>query len=268
MNDTCSPKPNRPRSSLNSGLDVLECLSRSHRSMTLTEIATALRLSKSNVHQLLATLSKRRMIERLPNQTYRIGIKAWEIGSRAPPLEISRIGAPHLAALSRETSETASIAVLDGIEMVCIQIVEAPQQVRVNAGVGDRNLAHTVSSGLAMLSELSDEDVVARLPETLEKIASGTIGDRAELLAELKRVRTRGYALNRRGWRTEVTAVATVIHGPDGRAVAGLSVPAPSYRVTREWIAKVAPALRATARRIEQDLALAVGPAADAVGGA
>lgn len=236
--------------------------------MTLTEIATALRLSKSNVHQLLATLSKRRVIERLPNHAYRIGIKAWEIGSRAPPLEISRISAPHLAALTRETAEATSIGVLDGIEMVCIQLVEAPQPVRVHAGVGDRNPAHTVSTGHAMLAELSDEDVISRLPEALEKLAPGTICERAALLAELKRVRARGYALNRGGWRAEVTAVATVIRGPDGRAIAGVSVPAPSYRVTREWIAKVVPALRATARRIEQDLAHAVSPESDGIGGA
>jgi len=236
--------------------------------MTLTEIATALRLSKSNVHQLLATLSKRRVIERLPNHAYRIGIKAWEIGSRAAPLEMSRIGAPHLVALSKETSEGTSIGILDGVESVCIQLVESPQPVRVHVPVGDRNPAHASATGLAILAELSDEEVIARLPEKLEKVASGTICDRAELLAELKRVRGRGYSVNRGGWRCDVTAIATVIRGPDGRAIAGLSVPAPSYRVTREWIAKVVPALRATARRIEQDLAQAVSPAPDAVGGA
>ena len=66
---TRKPAPTRPRakarSSLNSGLDVLECLVENRRPMTLTEIATALGISKSNVHQLLATLTRRRLIERL-----------------------------------------------------------------------------------------------------------------------------------------------------------------------------------------------------------
>lgn len=265
MNDICSSKQNRPRSSLNSGLDVMECLTRSRRSMTLTEIANALHLSKSNVHQLLATLSKRRVIERLPNQTYRIGIKAWEIGSRAPPLEISRIGAPHLAALTKETAEGSNIGILDGLDTVCIQLVETAQPVRVHIPVGDRNPAHASSTGLAMLAEFSDEEIVSRLPEKLERVASGTICDRTELLAELKRVRERGYSLNRGGWRCDVTAVGTVIRDLDGRMVAGMSIPAPSHRVTREWIAKIVPALRLAARRIEQDLAHPVSNAAASV---
>ncbi len=223
--------------------------------MTLTEIATALDISKSNVHQLLATLTRRRLVERLRDQTYRIGIKAWEIGSRAQPLEIGRIGAPHLAKLVRDVSEGADIGMLDGINTVCIALMECPQPVRVHARVGDRNPAHSTSTGLVLLAELSDDELVARLPETLDKVAPDTFSDRDALLKELRRIRMRGYAIYRGGWRSDVTGVAVPIRGPEGRAVAGLCVPAPSYRVTRGWLDKIVPALKATAERIEHDLA-------------
>ncbi|WP_164041202.1 helix-turn-helix domain-containing protein, partial [Serratia marcescens] len=49
-------KPKRKRSGLNSGLDVLECLARRGEPLGLTEIAAALDMSKSSVHELLATL--------------------------------------------------------------------------------------------------------------------------------------------------------------------------------------------------------------------
>ncbi len=222
--------------------------------MKLTEIASALDISKSNVHQLLAVLTRRGLVERLADQSYVIGLKAWEIGSRARPLEIGRIGAPHLAQLVREISEGADIGMLDGTQTVCIQLIECPQPVRVHARVGDRNLAHTTSTGLVLLAALSDEEVIARLPPILEKRAPGTIGDRDTLLKELRRIRMRGYALYRGGWRTDVTGVAVPIHGPDGKAVAGVCVPAPSYRVTRNWLDRIIPALRATAQRIEEDL--------------
>ena len=257
MQNSRSSLPNKStksRSSLNSGLDVLECLVVHRRPMTLTEIATALGISKSNVHQLLATLSRRRLIERLSDQTYRIGIKAWEIGSRALPLEIGRIGAPHLAQLVREVSEGADIGMLDGPQIVCVQLIECPQPVRVHARVGDRNPAYSTSTGLVLLSELSDDEICARLPEKLEKVAPETIGDRDALLKELRRIRMRGYAIYRGGWRSDVTGVAVPIRGPDGHAVAGVCVPAPSYRVTRDWLEKIVPALKATAARIERDL--------------
>lgn len=222
--------------------------------MTLTEIATALGISKSNVHQLLATLSRRRLVERLRDQTYRIGIKAWEIGSRAQPLEIGRIGAPHLAQLVREVSEGADIGMLDGAQVVCIQLIECPQVVRVHARVGDRNPAYATSTGIALLAEMSDDEVCALLPEKFEKVAPDTISDREALLKELRRIRMRGYALYRGGWRNDVTGVAVPIRDSDGRAVAGVCVPAPSYRVTRGWLDVIVPALKATAQRIEQDL--------------
>jgi DNA-binding IclR family transcriptional regulator len=255
MKNISSTKENRRRSSLSSGLDVLECLGAHRRSLKLTEIASALDISKSNVHQLLALLTRRGLVERLPDQSYVIGIKAWEIGSRARPLEIGRISAPHLVQLVKDVSEGADIGMLDGTQTVCIQLVECPQPVRVHARVGDRNLAHTTSTGLVLLAALSDEEVIARLPPTLEKRAPGTIGDRDALLKELRRIRMRGYALYRGGWRSDVTGVAVPIHGPDGQAVAGVCVPAPSYRVTRRWLDRIIPALRATAKRIEDDLA-------------
>ena len=227
--------------------------------MKLTEIATSLEISKSNVHQLLSVLARRRLVERLTDQTYRIGIKAWEIGSRAQPLEIGRIGAPHLAQLVRNVSEGADIGMLDGTQTVCIQLIECPQPVRVHARVGDRNLAHATSTGLVLLAALSDEELMARLPAKLEKKAPGTIGNRDALMKELRRIRMRGYALYRGGWRSDVTAVAVPIHGPDDQVVAGVCIPAPDYRVTRGWLDRILPALRATAKRIEQDLAAASG---------
>jgi IclR family KDG regulon transcriptional repressor len=259
MGNIGSTKENKSRSSLNSGLDVLECIGTHRRPMKLTEIAAALEISKSNVHQLLSVLTRRRLVERLPDQSYRIGIKAWEIGSRAQPLEIGRIGAPHLAQLVRDVSEGADIGMLDGTQTVCIQLIECPQPVRVHARVGDRNLAHATSTGLVLLAALSDEELMARLPAKLEKRAPGTIVDRDVLMKELRRVRMRGYALYRGGWRSDVTGVAVPIHGPDEQVVAGVCVPAPDYRVTRGWLDRILPALRATAKRIEQDLAAASG---------
>ena len=255
MENRRSTIPNRSRSSLNSGIDVLECLVVSREPMTLTSIAASLGISKSNVHQLLATLSRRRLVERLPVQTYRIGIKAWEIGSRATQVDIALIGAPHLSVLVQEIHEGADIGMLDGAQTVCIALIECPQPVRVHARLGDRNYAHSTSTGLVLLAELTDEEVIARLPEKLEKVAPDTFGDRTSLLKELARIRARGYALYRGGWRSDVTGLSMPLRGSDGRAVAGICIPAPTYRVTKEWLETTVPALRRTASAIEHDLA-------------
>ncbi|MGL4289064.1 MAG: IclR family transcriptional regulator [Phreatobacter sp.] len=260
-----STKPKRKRSGLNSGLDVLECLAGRGEPLALTEIATALDMSKSSVHELLATLEQRKFVTRLHDQRYVVGIKAWEIGCLATPLELARTAAPHMAALARAVSEGVALAIRDGAEMVCIQLAESSQAVRVHNMVGDRNPAHCVSTGLALLAALTDEEVAKLLPEQLEQATSETIGSRAALLDELARIRLRGYAVNRSGWRTDVAGLAVVVRGPDSRAAAALSIATLRDRMTDAWLEKTVPVLRAAAADIERALGV---PGAEGLAGA
>lgn len=254
MTNIRSTKQNRVRSGLNSGLDVLECLAACRQSMTLTEIATSIGMSKSSIHQLLGTLVQRGFVQRLDDNRYRVGIKAWEIGCVTDSMGLARTSGPHVAQLVREISDGVSIGVLDGAEMVCILLVESPRAVRVHSNVGDRTPAHSVSSGLAMLATKDDETVRRLLPVKLKVFTEATPRTTDQVLAELTRIRARGYAFCRGAWRTEVGGVAVPVYGPHNHALAALCVAAPAFRTTRDWVQKVVPALRKTAADIERDL--------------
>ena len=54
--------------------------------------------------------------------------------------------------------------------------------------------AHCTAIGKALLAGLNDEQVERLLPERLTSEAFNTITDRAELLADLERVRASGVA--------------------------------------------------------------------------
>ncbi len=256
-----STKPNKKRSGLNSGLDILECIASKHRPLTLTEIAAIVDMSKSSVHQLLATLEKRGFTKRLADQRYSIGIKAWETGCVAAPIELARVAAPHMANLVRDTFDGVSLGVLDGAEMVCIHLIESPRAVRVHSSVGDRTPAHCVSSGLAVLSTMDDEAVCRLLPAKLKRSTDETIVERSALLKELIRVRGRGYAVSRGAWRVDVAGVSVPIRGLDGRAVAALCIAAPRFRVHKEWIGKIVPSIKSAAQNIERDMGVSTSDA-------
>jgi DNA-binding IclR family transcriptional regulator len=51
-----------------------------------------------------------------------------------------------------------------------------------------------------------------------------------------------------------VGGVAVPIHGPHDHALAALCVAAPAFRTTRDWVARVVPALKRAAADIERDL--------------
>ena len=262
MENDSSTKPNRTRSGLNSGLDVLECLATVHHPMTLTAIAANVGMSKSSVHQLLATLQQRGFVRRLHDQRYCIGIKAWEIGCVAETMGLARTTGPYVAHLVRELSDGVSVGVLDGAETVCIQLVESPRAVRVHSHVGDRTPAHSVSAGLVMLAALDDDAIRRLLPAKLKAFTEATPKTVEAVISEIAKVRARGYAFCRGSWRAEVGGVSVPILGPDNHAIAALCVAAPAFRTTRDWVSRVVPALKQTARDIERDLGRAADTAA------
>ena len=255
MTDTSSTKPNkkRPRSGLNSGLDVLECLAAHSEPLSMTEIASEIGMAKSSVSQLLVTLQERALVRRLADQRYVLGIRAWEIGCRAGPVGFGRLALPHMAQLSRDITEGVALGVLEFDHTVCIQLVDSPNVIRVHACIGDRTPAHCVSSGLAMLATLPDDEVRQIFPEELERITPLTIARRSELIEELARVRERGYACLRGGWRAEVGGVAVALCGADQTAVAALNVALPLTRMTQAWLDESLPLIRETARAIERE---------------
>ena len=253
--------PNRRRSSILSGLDALECLAASNRPLSLGEVAAQLEMAKSSVHELLVTLTQRGYVQRRSDLTYSVGAKAWEVGCRAGFVEIGRVAEPYLADLVREVREGASLAVLDGAHTVCIQIAESPQVVRVHSGVGERNPAHCVSNGLAMLATLPDAEIEPLFPANLPTLTTKSLSTRAKLVAELKRVRKRGYAVSKGAWHLDVAGVAAAIRGVDGRAVAAVSVALPQPRLTAARQAQLAGALVRTTQAIARQLHGGAGPA-------
>lgn len=243
----------RPRSGLNSGLDVLDCLVAHDRPLNLTEVAAALGMAKSSVNQLLATLQHRGLVRRLADQRYVIGLRAWEIGCRAGPVEFGRLAQPHMAQLARDILEGVALAMFEIDHTVCIQLVESPNSVRVHSSIGDRTPAHCASSGLAMLAAMEDEEVIKMLPEKLTQVTPHTIATRAELLKELARIRSRGYAISRKAWRMEVGGLSIALRDSSQRAIAALNVALPINHLTQEWLTRALPAMQQAARTIERE---------------
>jgi DNA-binding IclR family transcriptional regulator len=82
-----------------------------------------------------------------------------------------------------------------------------------------------------------------------------TITTHDALRRELTRTRVRGFAVNQGGWRTEVGGVAAPIFGVDGIAFAAVCVAAPRFRMTRDWLRRVPPAVVRAAQQITTALA-------------
>jgi DNA-binding IclR family transcriptional regulator len=223
--------------SVERALFILETLAEAGVPTTITEIAKKTNLTLGTTHRLLYTMMEMGFVEQsAENSKYRLGIKAFQIGSAAAYFKDLRSAArPVMEELQQRYNETVNLAILDGREVVYIDQVESTNIVivRMFARTGNRGPAHCTGSGKILLAGLPQgqlKDIVYGMD--LIKYTKKTITKPELLLKELNRVKQNGYAMDL-GERDEgVRCVAAPIKNAEGRVLSALSISVPSSRVS------------------------------------
>lgn len=245
--------------SLDRALNILEALADASQPMHLRELAQRVDLNPSTVHRLLATLQKHDFVEQDERSCYKLGMKLYSIGKAATyALDINELARPIMQDLLDRYNETVNLAILDHGEVVYVDQLESNNIVivRMFARVGNRGPAYCTGSGKVLLAGLN-EDEMARYLNTavLQPFTSNTITDPAILIAELKRVKRDGYALDLGERDDGVGCVAAPIKNREGSVIAALSVSGPSMRMTAPFLNnQLAPALKDCAHQISLKL--------------
>jgi DNA-binding IclR family transcriptional regulator len=198
----------------------------------VSDLAASLGISKSNTHRLLNTLVAMGFASTVDGR-YAAGLKIWELGTKViEGFDVRELARPAMTRLVRETAESVRLTVLDpkSLEVIYIDTIDSPQDVRTFTEIGGRAPAHCTSSGKVMLA-YQDDAAVRRIARKLKAYTPSTIVDPVELMRHLKKVRASGYALNQREYSPQVAGVAAPILDGEGRAIAALSIAAPADRL-------------------------------------
>ncbi len=257
-----SNRKEAPRKELPAALraiEVLRLVAELPGQMTLSDVAEVMGQSKSTVHRLAEQLSAAGFLFREPDQrNLWIGPRLREMSLDVVRNDFLRSAIRHtLRELVDEIGETCNIATLDGTEIIYLQRVEARWPLRLTLDLGSRIPVHCCASGKLFLA-LLDETARARLLRFsgMEPLTPGTITDRKLLLAELARIRKRGYSLDNEEFIPGMVAIAVPILNADGAIRAALSVHAPTVRFSStEALLAFVPRLRKSAARIELAMA-------------
>ena len=226
------------------------------QALRVAEVADLLGVARSTAHRLLSALRRRDFVlQDRPNGAYRPGPALTAVGLAAiSRIDIRRVARPILEELQEETTETASLAVLEGTNIRFVDFVESARAVRVGNRTGLVRLAHTSAVGKAILAELPLADLERRYPEeALATQTSASVASREALFAELAEIRQQGYALN---WEESVegtSAVAVALRDPTGSPVAAVAMAAPSSRMRSvDAVRAFAPSVVSAAQRIQE----------------
>ncbi len=179
-----------------------------------------------------------------PNRRYALGFRLVPLGASANSMVGAGAGAERvLGRVVDALGETANLAMLDGDRVAYVAQVPGRHSMRMFTEVGRRVHPHCTAVGKALLSVSSEDDVRALLARNgLPRHTSHTLTTVDEFLAQLVRVRERGYALDEGEQEVGVRCVAVRVPGDTLQLALSVSGPAP--RMTDELIAEAVPILR------------------------
>jgi DNA-binding IclR family transcriptional regulator len=213
--------------SIERAFDILELLSQEPNGLNLKTIGERLDLHKSTVHRLLAVLNQRGYVEKTEQRgRYRIGLGFVDLaGMHLNSLELTTEAQPYLRHLSKQTGQTAFLAVMEGRDVVYIDKVESYNSLRRYRIIGRRRPLHATSLGKSLLAGLSQEQIT-RLYEGVElnRLTENTITDLSVLLAEVRMCRKRGWSYDNEENELGTRCVGAPIYDYREKVIAALSV--------------------------------------------
>jgi len=211
------------------GLDVIRTFDAEHQTMTLSEVAARADLPRPTARRILTTLEVLGYVHRAEDR-FMLSVRVLDLGSAyIGSRHIWEVVRPHLVDLVQEVRESCSIAQLDGSDIVYVARVAVPKLVTLSVTIGTRFPAFATSLGKVLLASL-DKDELDRVLATPTRsgITPRWQPGRRELDAELRGVRSRGYAVTDEQLALGIRSVATAITDSDGRTVAAVNVNASS----------------------------------------
>lgn len=250
--------PPYPIESVDNALRLLLLLQRRGQ-LRVTAAAADLGVARSTAHRLLAMLCYRGFATQNADKSYSPGavFRQAGLGARAP-LDIRQVTRPTLEWLNARLDETVHVMVLAGPDVAFLDSIEASQALRVGSRAGFTMPAHLTSGGKALLAELTAGELAAIFPGGPPAGTHFGPGELAGFHRALLAVRRRGYGVNMGESERGIHAVGACVHDPEGRAVAALTVSAPSVRLPRSRVPEIAEAVRAAVRRVDGDMARSV----------
>jgi IclR family acetate operon transcriptional repressor len=249
--------PAYPIASVDSALRLLKLFREAPR-VRLSEAAEHLGVAHSTAHRLMAMLAYHGFVRQEPgSRAYLAGPALVEIGLAAVrELDVGQHARPVMESLAASLGETVHLAVLEGGNVRYLDAAESPRALRVASRTGSVLAANCTASGKALLAELPDAEVSAIFAGQAELTAltARSITSAARLLAELRKVRARGYAVNVEESEADVASVAVAVRGPRPQPAAALVVSAPVSRMTGKAVAVIEAELRERAAWLEGQL--------------
>lgn len=237
-------------------VDVLSLLGENKKALSLSEIGEALDMPKSSTFEIMYTLLERGFVEQDENKLFRLGLKAFEVGSAyLNQTKLTDVARRHLLELSEKVEDTVFLAIENDGQVVYLDKVVGNASIVHTCDVGSRNYMHCTGLGKAMLAGYSDKEISSICEKwPLIRKTENTITNVDELLLEAKRIRKVGYAIDNKEGSDDLFCVAAPIYSIESRPIAAISVATFHFKMNPGRLEQLTALVAQTALAISRSL--------------
>lgn len=234
---------------LDRGLRLLQVFGTVTGPATLSDLARAADLPRATARRILFTLAHGGFVTtdgKLFTLTPRVLTLA---GSFLQSNQVVTVLQPVLDRIATAAQEIASLALLDGDDVVFVARSSPTRVFSAGLDIGYRLPAFCTSVGRAMLGRLGDAELAARLKAMRrDAVTPQTVTDPKKLLATIIADRAKGYSLVDREAEPHFRSISVPVRRYDGTIVAAINMGAHVDRVpAAQMIENFLPRLREAA---------------------
>lgn len=247
--------------SLERGLAILACFSLERPLLGIAELADMLGMSRSTTHRYVITLVALGYLRQGAQRKYRLALQVTELGMSAMNSTSLREHArPYVEELSRRSTFTVGIAVLDGPEILLIDRIRGRRRgqglIELGTKAGSRLPAHCTAMGKLLIAHLPARERRELLAELkLGGRGPGAIASKSALREELESIPADGLASSCEDLAPGLIAIAAPVRDESREVVAAAGMAAHNSMISPQGLLdQLGPHLVSTADRISARL--------------
>ncbi len=210
-------------------MKVLEAFTAANPERGITEIATELKLTKSNVYNLISSLAEIGYVEKNPKtEKYRLSFKVLEFSYVVTSgLKFQSAVMTNLQQLSDELNLLAYFGVLHGTHVLYVYNTSSRNNANsyyIRSVMGEKAPLYCTSIGKALLSTMDEAEALAHVGTDLHRFTANTLCEPAEILEEIRETKRRGYAVDNMEHENNIKCVGIPVYDKAGKLLGGMSI--------------------------------------------
>lgn len=203
--------------------------------VTVAEVARELSTSTSTAHRLLATCRAENFVrQESVGGAYVMGPALHELSLGATSaITLREAAGPTLYKAAQALDETVGFVVAEGREGRYVESIEGNRSVRITSLLGLQFPLTSFAGGRAILAALSTSEVERRLStRVLRTVTDRSMSKWDDLVAELERIRHRGWSVDFAEADPEAGSIAIAVIDSSGSPRGAVSLNVPLSRMT------------------------------------